>query len=52
MSYALRNTALYLQYTAPTPPAASARGPQVIWIMALLLCVLGSIDPALLWLLS
>jgi hypothetical protein len=32
---------------AATPPAASARGPQVIFIMALLLCVLGSLDPAL-----
>jgi hypothetical protein len=42
----LRSLALYIEPTAVTP-TPSARGPQVIFIMALLLCALGSLDPAL-----
>jgi hypothetical protein len=45
VSLALRSMALYV--TEPAAPAASARGPQIIWIMALLLCVGGSLDLAL-----
>jgi hypothetical protein len=41
----LRCTALYLTVDV-TPPAPSSRGPQVIFIMALLLCVGGSLDLA------
>lgn len=46
MSMSLRSLALYIQ--PPAAPAAT-RPPQVILIMALLLCVLGSVDPALFW---
>ena len=51
MSFALRSTALYITGAAPEPPAPSARGPQVMWIMALLLCLGGSLDLAV-WLLG
>ena len=46
MSMSLRCTAMYITVAA-APPAPSAQGPQVIWIMALLLCALGSLDLAL-----
>lgn len=44
MSMSLRSMALYIQ--PPAAPAASARPPQIIWIMALLLCLGASLDPA------
>jgi hypothetical protein len=50
MSMSLRCLALYIQ--PPAAPAASSRGPQIMWILALLLCVLGSIDPMLLSLIA
>ncbi len=47
MSMALRSLALYIQPPAAAPTAV--QGPRVMWILALLLCVLGSIDVSWLW---